>query len=73
MFNLQVACFREVQNQAKELKETREQLEQFKRFTDPPVVQPPALDGETGYNEGQVKEMDRLIDTLSNDIEGDPR
>ena len=73
MFNLPVEGFQEVQSQAKELKETREQLEQFKRFTDPPVIQPPALEGETGYNEGQVQEMDRLIDTLSNDIEGDSR
>ena len=69
-FNLPVEGFREVQNQAKELKETQEQLEQLQRFTDPPVAQPRALDSETSYSEGQTKEMDRLIDTLPNDPEG---
>ena len=69
-FNLPVEGFREVQNQAKELKETQEQLEQLQRFTDPPVAQPRALDSETGYSEGQTKEMDRLIDTLPNESEG---
>ena len=49
---------------------TQEQLEQLQRFTDPPVAQPRALDSETGYSEGQTKEMDRLIDTLPNDSEG---
>ena len=59
-----------MQDQAKELEDTREQLEQFKRFTDPPVIQPRALEGETSYDEQQVKEMDRLIDTLPADPEG---
>ncbi|SVD24310.1 uncharacterized protein METZ01_LOCUS377164 [marine metagenome] len=69
-FNLPVEGFRNVQDQAKELEETREQLEQFKRFTDPPVAQPEASEGETSYDEQQVKEMDRLIDTLPNKPEG---
>ena len=65
MFNLPVEGFQEVQSQAKELKETREQLEQFKRFTDPPVVQPPALEGETSYNEGQVHDKMQITQTKS--------
>ena len=66
-FNLPVEGFREVQDQAKQLKETREQLEEFRLLTDPPIAQPSASNIETGYNEGQTKEMDRLIDTLPND------
>ena len=53
-----------MQSQAKELEETRELLEQFRLLADPPLEQLQNTDEETGYNEGQTRQMDRLIETL---------
>ena len=63
-FNLPVEGFQRMQSQAKELEETREQLEQFRLLADPPLEQLQNTDEETGYNEGQTRQMDRLIETL---------
>ena len=67
VLNLPAIGFREVQNQAEELRDTKEQLDELRRFAEPTVSQPERADDAPGYNKQETENMDRLIDNLQND------
>ena len=69
VLNLPVLGFREVQNQAEELRETKEQLEELRRFAEPTVSKPEPGDLPPGYNKQETQDMDRLIDNLQGDTQ----
>tara|TARA_B100000029_G_scaffold215227_1_gene213086 strand:- start:2540 stop:3271 length:732 start_codon:yes stop_codon:yes gene_type:complete len=67
ILNIPAIGLREVQDQAEELKETREKLEEMKRFAEPPVAAPETGEEPPAYNQQETGDMDRLIDNLQND------
>ena len=64
ILNIPAIGLREVQDQAEELKETREKLEEMKRFAEPTVALPEAEEQPPAYNRQETDDMDRLIDIL---------
>ncbi|MEE2694288.1 MAG: CvpA family protein [Pseudomonadota bacterium] len=67
ILNIPAIGLREVQDQAEELKETKEKLEEMKRFAEPRVTAPEVGEQPPAYNRQETGDMDRLIDNLQND------
>tara|TARA_B100000686_G_scaffold352513_1_gene454740 strand:+ start:1670 stop:2401 length:732 start_codon:yes stop_codon:yes gene_type:complete len=67
ILNIPAIGLREVQDQAEELKETKEKLEEMKRFAEPAVNAPGLAEEPPAYNRQETGDMDRLIDNLQND------
>ena len=67
ILNIPAIGLREVQDQAEELKETKEKLEEMKRFAEPTVTAPEVAEQPPAYNRQETDNMDRLIDNLQND------
>tara|TARA_B100001123_G_scaffold368490_1_gene429528 strand:+ start:664 stop:1395 length:732 start_codon:yes stop_codon:yes gene_type:complete len=72
ILNIPAIGLREVQDQAEELKETREKLEEMKRFAEPTVASPETEEESPAYNRQETGDMDRLIDNLQNDSLREP-